>query len=90
MIDGTAWFNWAVDNPTAAALLAGGAALGLVLFIILVRLSFAALGRRILVGLGLRKKVARESHWATAQDLAEYGLRPPVKRRWYDLRSSRS
>ena len=61
----------------------------MLLVIILLRLAFAALGRRTMVGLGLRKKVERESHWATPAERVSYGVRPPVKRRWYDIRSSR-
>ena len=88
-MDGMGWFNWMVENPTAASIAALSAAAVVLLIIILLRLAFAALGRRVLVGLGVRKKVEQESHWATAKDRAEYGMRPPVKRKWYDLRSAK-
>ena len=81
-MDWMAWFNWSVENPTAAAPAAGGAALAVLLIIIMVRLAFAALGRRLLVGLGLKKKVARENPWATIEDRAGYKLRPAPRPWW--------
>jgi hypothetical protein len=85
-----AWFQWTVDHPIAAATSAGAVALGVLLLIVVLRLLVAALGRRVLVGMGVRKKVERENPWATAQDRTAYGMRPPVSRRWYDLRGNRS
>lgn len=73
------WFEWSVNNPTMAAVAAGGSALFLVGFLVAVRLIFAAFGRRVLVGMGLRKKMERQNPWATVEDRAAYGLRP-VKR----------
>jgi hypothetical protein len=83
------WIDWMTAKPVEAISLAAGAAVALLLFIVLVRLGFAAMNRRLLVGLGLRKKIERETHWATAKDRTDYGVRPPIKRAWYDIRSSR-
>lgn len=75
-MDGMAWFEWSVANPTMAAVAAGGSALLLLAIGIGVRLAFGALGRRLLVGLGVKKKIERENPWATRDDRAAYGLRP--------------
>jgi hypothetical protein len=78
----TEWLGWMTDNPTSAAIAASGAAIGLVTGIVATRLIFAAIGRRVLVGLRLRKKVARESPWSTLDERVAYGLRPARRRRW--------
>ena len=83
-MDWNAWFTWSVEHPTAAAIAAGSAALGVVVVIVLIRLAFAALGRRLLVGMGLRKKVEKENPWASLDDRVTYKLRP-APRRWGQL-----
>jgi hypothetical protein len=84
MMDWNAWFTWSVEHPTAAAVAAGSAALGVVLVIVLIRLAFAALGRRLLVGMGLRKKVERENPWASLDDRVTFKLRP-ARRPWWAI-----
>jgi hypothetical protein len=78
------WLDWMTANPVTAISAAAGGAVALLIFIVLVRLSFAALGRRLLVGLGLRKKIERENPWATLDDRAAYGLRP-ARRPWWAI-----
>jgi hypothetical protein len=74
--------DWMTNNPVQAISLAAGAAVSLIVFIVVVRLSFAALGRRLLVGLGLRKKIERENPWASMQDRVSYNLRPAPRPWW--------
>lgn len=76
------WIDWMTANPETAIGAAVGGAVTLLLLIVLARLAFAALGRRLLVGLGLRKKVERENPWATIEDRTAYGLRPARRSRW--------
>lgn len=76
------WFDWATENPETATVYACLVALGAVLAIVLVRLAFAALLRRLLVGLGLRKRLERESPWASVDDRVSYKLRPAPRRWW--------
>lgn len=78
---GMYWLDWMTNNPEWAIAYAAGGALALILFIVMVRLAFAALGRRLLVGLGLRKKIERENPWATIEDRTAYGLRPARRSR---------
>jgi hypothetical protein len=76
------WLDWMTDNPTTAIGAAAGVAVALIVFIVVARLAFAALGRRVLVGLGLRKRIERENPWATLEDRAAYGLRPAPRPWW--------
>lgn len=76
------WLGWMTDNPVTAGSAAAGGAVALLILIVLVRLAFAAVGRRLLVGLGLRKKIERENPWATIEDRTAYGLRP-ARRSWW-------
>lgn len=76
------WIDWMTVNPVEAGSLAGGAAVALLVLIVLARLAFAAIGRRLMVGLGLRKKVERENPWATIEDRAAYKLRPEPRPWW--------
>lgn len=76
------WIDWMTNNPEQAASAAVGGSIALLVFIVLARLAFAALGRRLLVGMGLRRKTERENPWATIDDRTAYGLRP-ARRRWW-------
>jgi hypothetical protein len=76
------WIDWMTENPTLAISLAAGGAVALLLFIVLVRWSFAAAGRRLMVGPGLRKKIARENPWASLEDRVAYKLRPEPRSWW--------
>ncbi|MGF7213198.1 hypothetical protein GGE65_007834 [Skermanella aerolata] len=79
------WLDWMTANPAQAIALGTGAALVLLIVIVLARLSFAAIGRRILIGLRLRKRVERDQPWATVDEQVSYGLRP-LPRRWWSFR----
>lgn len=81
-MNGVEWLNWMTENPVDAGVIAVVSALGFLSLIILARLAVSALGRRLLVGLGLRKKIERENPWATAHDRASYKLRPEPRSRW--------
>jgi hypothetical protein len=81
---GSYWLDWMTNNPAWAIAYAAGGAVTLLLIIVLLRLAFAALGRRLLVGMGLRKKVERENPWATLDDRVTYKLRP-MRRRWWQV-----
>lgn len=79
------WLDWMTENPVEAGAAAlGVAAVGLSL-VVLVRLAFAAIMRRLLVGMGLRKRLERESPWASVDDRVTYKLRP-APRRWWQFR----
>jgi hypothetical protein len=76
------WIDWMTANPGMAVGMAVGGAVALLIVVVAMRLSFAWLGRRILVGLRLRKKVERESPWATLDDRVAFGVRPAPRPWW--------
>lgn len=84
-MNGMDWLNWMVEKPVEAVVLAAVSALMVLALIVLIRLGLSALGRRLLVGMGLRKKIDRENPWATSHDRASYKLRPQP-RSWWSLR----
>lgn len=75
-------FDWMVADPMPAIGIGGAAAVALLVLIVVARWTFAAVGRRLRVGLRLAKKVEQESPWASLADRASYSLRPAPQPWW--------
>lgn len=79
------WLDWMTEKPVEAGAAALGMAIVGLALVVLVRLAFATIMRRLLVGMGLRKRLERESPWASVDDRVTYKLRP-APRRWWQFR----
>lgn len=82
------WIDWINDNPVQSIGGAAAVALSLLAIIIGVRLAFAALLRRIFVGLRLKKKMEKDNPWMDSNGLAENKLRPMPRKGLFGRRSA--